>query len=103
MQRNRGIFLLLGAIALPFIWIVVTSDFTDGGSGAIVLVGGSITYVWVASIMWRAHRRGRLMPHSCETCQNPMHEIATHQLRPPKGTDRKALPRWRCKRCGRLA
>lgn len=103
MRRSVGIWLLAALGLVPFVWIVATSSFTDAPvAAALTLLICLASYGLLLRGVLHAHRRGRFLPHTCLTCGSPMAAIDPGRLRPPAGAREGRLPRWRCRKCGRL-
>ena len=104
MRRNLGIHILTVIVALPSVWLAVTTPVLSGGPGLALFIGAVATAATVLWLAWRAHRAGALLANRCETCEHPMALSRPGELRPPAGTDGAAGRRfWRCRHCGRLA
>ncbi len=104
MRRNLGIYILSLIVALPSIWLAVTTPVFQGGPGLALFIGAVFTAAVLLWLAWRAHRTGAVLANRCRTCDHSMALSQPGELRPPAGTDGGAGRRfWRCRHCGRLA
>jgi|GEM_PF-2074682 len=102
MKRNPGIYLTIVALGLPLLWLALTTDLAQTTTGALVLAGGLLTYLWLSHVLWRAHNRGRFAPNRCETCDHAMAQLPPGALRQARETATVPPHRWVCRHCGRL-
>ena len=101
MRPNRAIWVFLVCLALPGLWLAVTSPVEDARSAA--LIGGVIvTAGLMIAIAWRAHRSGALLPNRCATCGQAMCYTRPGEVKPPAGSTTTKECFWRCRHCGRL-
>ena len=101
MRRNRAIWVFLVCLALPGLWLAVTTPVEDARSAA--LIGGVIvTAGLMIAIAWRAHLSGALLPNRCATCGRAMCYTRPGEVKPPAGSTTTKECFWRCRHCGRL-
>ena len=102
MKRNPWIWVLTLAVLTPFAWLLATTTMGEGATGSAFVAGACLTGAGVVALIWRSHHRGVLLPNGCRTCGNGMRRVRPGELRPPASAKGKALPQWRCVRCGRM-
>lgn len=101
MRPDRRIWLLLVGLALPGVWLVLTTPLDSGR--AIALVSGVVVSAGVMiAFAWRAHRAGALLPNRCATCGRGMCYTRPGEVKPPPGSAITKSCFWRCRHCGRL-
>ena len=101
MRPERRIWVFLICLALPGLWLGVTTPLDSGR--AIALVAGVLASAAVLiGFAWRAHRAGALLPNRCATCGHGMCYTRPGEVKPPAGSSVSKTRFWRCRHCGRL-
>ena len=102
MRRNRVIVVLMALAMTPFLWLVLTTDWSAESQGVGLAVGSALTGAVMAWALHHAHQSGYLLPHRCENCDRPLQRLRKGALLSRDGTPSSVAHRWHCRYCGRL-
>jgi len=101
VRPDRRILFLLFALALPGLWLAVTTPL-DSGRSVMLVLGVVLSGLVMMGFAWRAHRSGALLANRCATCGHAMCYTRPGEVKPPAGSSVTKECFWRCRRCGRL-